>query len=67
MTSKMRILIMEDVETDAELLEDQLEKSKIAFESTWVDRGVSFSRALEVFQPDIVLSDLHLQYTTYSL
>jgi two-component system cell cycle sensor histidine kinase/response regulator CckA len=59
-TRKIRILILEDVEADSELLKRQLREAKMEFTPRRVDRRQSFVRALEAFEPDIVLSDLHL-------
>lgn len=55
-----RILILEDVPTDAELMEHELRKAGIAFVSRWVDDRPSFLEALAHFSPDIILSDYSL-------
>ncbi len=53
----LRILHLEDIATDAELIERQLKKSALNFEITVVDNRQSYIEALEKFRPDIVLSD----------
>src|SRR3954463_13394790 len=56
----LRILILEDVPMDAELVEYELERARIPFVAHRVDSRESFLRALEKFQPDIILSDYTL-------
>ncbi|MDO9053464.1 MAG: PAS domain S-box protein [Gallionella sp.] len=56
----LRILILEDSPTDAELMERELKKGGIVFILQRVDTWESFVQALEAFRPDIVLSDYHL-------
>ncbi len=60
MKDKLRILILEDSAADAELATDELEQAGISFVSEVVDRRDSFIKALEVFLPDIILSDYSL-------
>ena len=62
MDKKLRILILEDVPTDAELIERELQKAKIAFTSRWVDNRDAFLKELEDFSPDIVLSDYSMPH-----
>ncbi len=54
----LRILILEDVPTDAELVERELEKAEIVFTSRHVDKRDAFLKELEDSFPDIVLSGL---------
>jgi two-component system sensor histidine kinase/response regulator len=56
----IRILILEDVPVDAELLQRELNTAGIKYTSTTVDTRDSFTKALEDFKPDIVLSDYGL-------
>jgi signal transduction histidine kinase len=56
----IRILILEDVPTDAELIEQILRKAGIDFVGQCVDNRESFIEALSHFMPDIVLSDYSL-------
>jgi PAS domain S-box-containing protein len=57
---ELRVLMLEDTPTDAELAERELRKAGIAFTSMRVDRRDAFVRALEEFHPDIILSDYKL-------
>jgi PAS domain S-box-containing protein len=60
MNSELRILILEDVVTDAELMEYELRESGLVFVSQRVAAKSSFIKALEEFSPDIILSDYSL-------
>jgi len=53
----LRILHLEDIASDAELVERTLRKSAIEFEKILVDNETGFRRALTEFYPDIILSD----------
>jgi PAS domain S-box-containing protein len=57
---ELRVLMLEDTPTDAELAERELRKAGIAFTSLRVDRQDAFVRALDEFHPDIILSDYKL-------
>jgi PAS domain S-box-containing protein len=57
MDHKIKILHIEDVETDALLVEFVLQKSTIKFEKQVVDNRVDYVRALKRFDPDIIISD----------
>ncbi len=59
-TEELRILILEDVPTDAELEEAELRNVGLAFTSLRVDTREAFERALDEFEPDIVLADYRL-------
>jgi two-component system, cell cycle sensor histidine kinase and response regulator CckA len=56
----LRILILEDVPMDAELVEYELERARVPFEARRVDTRESFLHQLEAFQPDVILSDFTL-------
>ncbi len=56
----LRILILEDVPMDAELVEYELERASIPFLSRRVDSRDGFLHALEDFGPDLILSDYTL-------
>jgi hypothetical protein len=56
-TKELAILMLEDVATDAELIERVLCKAGLQFRAMRVDTRESFTRALDEFRPDIVLSD----------
>ncbi len=55
-----RILILEDVPTDAELMENALREAGLSFASRRVDTRDSFVQALAEFDPNIVLADYQL-------
>ena len=56
----LRILILEDVPMDAELVEYELARARIPFLSHRVDSREGFLDALEQFGPDLILSDYTL-------
>lgn len=60
MSAALRILILEDVASDAELEERALRKAGLNFEARRVATRPDFEQALAAFQPDIVLCDYHL-------
>jgi two-component system, cell cycle sensor histidine kinase and response regulator CckA len=60
MKGPTRILILEDVDTDALLIEHELRGAKMPFKSTRVDNREAFAKAVIEFEPDIVLSDFNL-------
>ena len=60
MTEPLRILLLEDSPTDAELNERVLRKAGIKFDPLRVDTLSSFVAALDTFRPDIILADYHL-------
>ncbi|MDB5226723.1 MAG: domain S-box protein [Bacteroidota bacterium] len=57
MNEKLRILILEDEASDADIIKWELEKGKIQFESLVVETRTEFEIALGEFQPNIILSD----------
>lgn len=60
MVSALRILIVEDLATDAELMAYELHKGKLPFTYRRVDNDVDFLREMEEFRPHLILSDYHL-------
>jgi PAS domain S-box-containing protein len=56
----LRILILEDVPMDAELVEYELERARIPFAARRVDSREDFLRELDDFRPDLILSDYTL-------
>jgi len=60
MKERLKILIVEDVETDVVLLEHQITAAKILFKSKTVETEETFIHELKTFKPDIVLSDYSL-------
>lgn|GEM_PF-294042 len=57
---EVRILILEDVESDVELMEYELRKGGIVFSSLHVQSREAFMKALSDFRPDIILGDYAL-------
>jgi len=57
MNTKLRILILEDVPEDAELIKRILSKAKLQFTARTVDNKKDFLKELKDFLPDIILSD----------
>lgn len=60
MKQELRILMVEDIPTDAELIEHELRKEGIAFTSQRVETQDELILALKEFSPDIILSDYNL-------
>jgi hypothetical protein len=60
MGEKLRILILEDVPTDAELQEHELRSAGYSFTCERVDTRDAFLDALDRFAPDVVLADYQL-------
>ncbi|MGC9976399.1 MAG: PAS domain S-box protein, partial [Syntrophales bacterium] len=60
MSKKLRILILEDVPTDAELMIEELSESGMVFDSRRVATKGSYVGAIADFSPDIILSDYSL-------
>src|SRR3954470_14468135 len=60
MPNPLRILILEDVPMDAELVEYELGRARIPFLSRRVDSRDDFLRELDEFHPDVILSDYTL-------
>ena len=58
--TQLRILLLEDEPTDAELVEMALRADGLSFTAKRVDTRETFIRALEEFRPDIVLADYKL-------
>jgi len=60
MKTKLRILILEDNQNDADLLNRELNKSGLSFTSETVQTREKFEYALEHFAPDLIISDYSL-------
>ena len=56
----LKILILEDEPTDAELMQRELREAGVDFTATRVANRADFIAALEAFAPDIVLADYKL-------
>lgn len=56
-TDALRILILEDVPMDAELVEYELARARVPFTTRCVDNRDAFLAELKGFRPDLILSD----------
>ncbi|MBW2961752.1 response regulator [Mesonia aestuariivivens] len=59
-TTKLRILLVEDYKTDAELIEMQIQQIVQNYEINLVDNLEDFKNELQNFVPDVILSDYNL-------
>ena len=57
MTELVKILMLEDSSDDVELIERELKRAGLSFETRVVNRRAEFEHGLEEFRPDVVLSD----------
>lgn len=57
MERELRILLLEDSQQDAELMQRELRRGGISFSSCRVDTQLAFVEQLEKFQPDLIISD----------
>lgn len=57
MDKLVKILHVEDLETDAMLVKRELKKGGIPFETRWVSSKDEYVKALDDFNPDIILCD----------
>jgi diguanylate cyclase (GGDEF)-like protein/PAS domain S-box-containing protein len=57
LSNHLRILIVEDLAHDAELMLRELQRAGISFDAQRVDTAVDYRRELAEFQPDVILSD----------
>jgi len=62
MPAPIKILHLEDVLTDAELIHRELRKASLNFEVKVVDTRESYKNELVAFNPDIILSDHSLPF-----
>jgi len=60
MAEALRILVAEDSETDAELVQRELKRGGLDFQSRRVQTESDFRRELEEFRPDLVISDFSM-------
>ncbi|NTW77367.1 MAG: response regulator, partial [Syntrophaceae bacterium] len=60
MEEKLRILHVEDLDTDAELIKREIAKSGIQFIYKIVETKDEYVKAIHEFKPDIILSDYTL-------
>ncbi|HJT97822.1 MAG TPA: response regulator, partial [Rhodanobacteraceae bacterium] len=57
---KVRVLLVEDSELDAELIVDELAADGLDIESVRVEAEAPYASALDGFDPDIIISDLSM-------
>src|SRR5207247_4864581 len=60
MTEPLRILLAEDSEADAELIQRELKRGGLDFQSRRVQTESDFRRELDEFQPHLVISDFSM-------
>ena len=60
MRTEYNFLLLEDVESDAELVMDHVRLSGLDCHFKWVDNETDFIRELKEFKPDLILSDYSL-------
>jgi len=60
MEDGLRILILEDVSTDADLMAYELFEAGLRFTAKRVATGGAFVKEMEAFAPDLILSDYNL-------
>ena len=60
MKEPIKILLLEDLESDAELAEHEVKKSISDYQIQWVDNREDFIQQLKNYNPDIVISDYRL-------
>jgi two-component system response regulator len=60
MSDELRILIVEDVPADAELMEYELQNAGMAFSAQRVETKEDYIAALSAFLPEVILSDYSL-------
>ena len=58
--SDLKILMLEDVPEEAEILERELRKTGLTFQARRVQTKGEFAKALEEFAPDLILADAKL-------
>jgi CheY-like chemotaxis protein len=60
MDQELKILLLEDADDDAELIEYELGQLKFPFSLRRVATREAFQEALKEFSPDLILADNHL-------
>ena len=60
MNKELRILLLEDLPTDAELIQHELQRANLAFTTRRVETEKEFTAALGQFRPDLILADYSL-------
>ena len=60
MIGKLKILFVEDVMSDAELIFHEIKKNKISFSGEVVDKQSDYLAKLKDYEPDLIISDYSL-------
>jgi len=60
MEEKIKILMLEDVELDAELVEYEMRREGMEFTTKLVETEDDFNKAIEEMEPDLILADYSL-------
>jgi PAS domain S-box-containing protein len=60
MSERIRVLHLEDVSTDAELIQDKIKEEPLEFDFKTVDNEKDFVRDLNDYNPDLIFSDFNL-------
>jgi len=60
--TRLKLLILEDVLFDVELIERELQKADIKFTSKIVDKEKNYIQAINNFKPDLILADHSLPH-----
>jgi PAS domain S-box-containing protein len=60
MKEALKILFVEDVQSDAELIWHEISRNKILFERRLVESKKDYVEAIQDFQPDLIISDFSL-------
>lgn len=59
-----KVLLLEDNEMDATLMEQYLQRSEYNFEVKWVQSGEAYEKAVRTFEPDVIIADYRLKNYT---
>lgn len=58
---KYKVLILEDNEMDASLMEEHLQRAEYNYEIKWVRTGETYEKAIAEFEPDVIICDYRLK------
>src|SRR4051812_34466554 len=64
MRKRLKLILLEDSDSDAQLIQDELTKAGIEFEARCVHSREDFLRGLAEFEPDLILADYTLPQFT---
>ena len=64
MLNKLKLVLLEDSDSDAQLIQDELTRAGIEFDVRRVHSRESFLHALRQFEPDLILADYTLPQFT---